>query len=533
MHLMILENKRLRTTVRPTGENISIGSSPQCAVHLPDPRISQHQASILKGDDGAWWLEVLDTTLPTCLNRSIQKSRAKLRHADEIELGPFSIRFFIEADKSREEFQRERLAALSKQHGGSLPLGAIIHRSDQAVTVSKEHLEQLTLLGLKLAHVESIRDLMPPVLRAMLRLVEGRRAWIGVRNNERGPFDWALGLNDQGQPCDRPQFSQTMENRCLAHTQYVCCPDVPIGGARSAMAVPLACQSGNLGMLYIENDTADPAYDESALNVFSALACCVARPVENTLRKSTAKRQAVASSEHTIARATQDALTPRAVPQWDELQIAAYRYMGAARCCDYYDVVQLPDKTASIVVARLCVEGMATARYLAEVRSAFRSASLHVDLPHLFCRALNWMLFSDGRSGVDLACVWIQPKSGKLTYCTAGDGVHLRRISGDGSCSALATPGMPAVGRSRAPAYDSASIDLSPGDTVMLATTGINAAAGADGKVFGMNALAETLADGVGDRPGNLLSEFEGEFCEFVSSGACPEDVTVVLSRWR
>jgi hypothetical protein len=324
-----------------------------------------------------------------------------------------------------------------------------------------------------------------------------------------------------------------MEHRCLGDTQYICCPEAPVGGARSAIAVPLACQSGNLGMLYIENDAADPAYDENSLNVFSALACCVARPVENTLHKTAVKRQAVMSTEQTIARVTQDALTPRAVPQWDDLQLAAYRHMGVARCSDFYDIVQLPDKTASIIVARLGVEGMVTPRYLAEVRTGFRGASLHADPPHLFCRSLNWLLFSDGRFGVDLVNVWIAPKSGRVTYCAAGEGVRMRRIGANGGCSALQLSAAPPIGRSRAPAYESASIDLAPGDAVMLATSGIDSATGADGKPFGIAALQETLADAVGGRPGSMLSEFESDFTEFVSGGACPDDVTVLLARWK
>lgn len=534
MHLMILENKRLRSTLRPTTAIVSIGSSPQCAVHLPDPRIGPLQANLSRAEDGAWWLEVLDQGVPTCLNRSIQKTKAKLRHADEIEVGQFSIRLFMETDKSREELQRERMLALTRQHGESLPLGAIIHLAENAVTLSKDQIEQLTLLALKLAHMESVRDFLLPVIRAMFRLVDGRRAWIGIRSKPRGAFEWTLCLNDQGQPCDRPAFSQTTENRCMAHTQYVCCPEAPAAGAHSAMAVPLACEGGNLGMLYIENDPADPAYTEATLGIMSALACFVARPVENTLLKSAAHRQVAAGTEHTMARATQDIITPKALPQWDDLQIAAYRFMGSAKCCDFYDIVQLPDKTASIIVARLCAEPSAMPRMLGELRAAFRSASLHADQPHLFCRALNWMLFTgDGRRFVDVAALWVMPKTGKVQYSIAGDGVAIRRIGANGECAALEADTWPAIAKAKSPAYEAATLDMTPGDTLLLATGGINAVASHDGSVLGIQSLEETIADGVGDRPGSLLSEFESELTEFVKNGACPEDVSVLLARWR
>ena len=538
--MLILENKRLRTTLRPTSSVVSIGSNPSCAIHLPDPRVSQLQANILRADDGVWWLEVVDQSVPTSLNRhrvladGAQKARAKLRHADEIEVGPFSIRLFMEAEKSREELQHERMAALSKQHGETLPLGAILQLTENPVTLSKEQLEQLTLLGMKLATVETIRDLMPAVLRAMLRLVDGRRAWMGVRTNPHKPFEWAMGLSSSGQPCDRPAFAGVMEPRCLNHTQYICCPEAPVPGARSAMGVPLACERGNMGMLYLENDMADPPYSEASLGVLSALACCVARPVENTLRKSSARRQAVTSTEQTLARMTQDAITPKAFPQWDELQMAAYRYMGTARCADYYDVVQLPDKTASIMVARLSVEGTAMPRLFGEVRSAFRSASLHSDLPHLFARALNWMLFTgDGRWSVDLAALWLNPKTGKVQLTQAGSGVLVRRIAANGQASNLVSNPPPAIASSKLPAYESIEVDLLPGDALLLVTAGIEAVKSHEGRALGMDPLIETVADGVGDRPGSLLAEFAGELTEFVKNGEGPEDVSVVLVRWR
>lgn len=534
MHLMILENKRLRTTLRPEQPVVSIGSAPDCGIHLPDSRIGKHQATLQRDVDGAWWLEIVDATVPTTLNRAIQKERAKLRHADEIEVGTYSIRFFMEHRQTSEELQRERMVALSRQHGETLPLGAIVQKAEHPVTVAKEQLEQLTLLGLKLATVDAMRDLLPAAIRAALRLVGGRRAWIGVRPNDKSPFAWALGLTDAGQPCDRPAFSQIMEPTCLANTHYICCPNAPVPSARSAMAVPLACDGGNLGMIYIENDTADAAYDDASLHALSALACCVARPIENTLRRATAKRQAVVSSEQTIARVTQDGLTPRAMPQWEELQIAAYRHMGTAKCCDLYDILQLPDKTASIMVARLCVEGVAMPRYLAEVRAAFRGASLHNDAPHLLCRALNWMIVSaEGKCRVDLATAWINPQSGKVQACVAGEAASLLRISANGAVAPVVAASAPAIGSARGTAYEATAVSLAPGDTLLWASAGLKAATGPDGKSFGVEGLQELIADGVGDRPGALLNEFQSDFTEFIAAGACPEDVTVLLARWK
>lgn len=533
MHLMILENRRLVRELRPAAPQVSIGSNPHCFVHLADARIVPHLADLRQDEAGQWWLEVRDASVPTCLNRAVQKTRARLNHADEITVAQYAIRLFMESQKSREETQRERMLALTKAHEGSLALDAIIQKSTDAVTVGKEHLEQVMLLVQRLAGAENAGQLMTPVLRAVLRSCDGRRAWIGIRRADRGPFEWGMGLSDRGQPCERPAFSESMESRCLEHTQYVCSPQAPGAGVRSAMGVPLACQSGNLGMIYVENDAGDAAYDRSALYHLSALACGVSRAVENFVLQAATVRRAAVSTEQTIARLTQDALTPKALPHWDDLQLAAYRFMGASVCCDFYDVVQLADKSAWIVVARLRVEPLLTARYMAEVRAAFRAAALHNDAPHLFARALNWALYSgDARNRIDLAALGIAPRSGRMQCVLAGDAVRVARIGADGACEYLEPGDSPSLCRVKSPAYEARTLELASGQSLMIATLGAEAVRNAAGESFGVAGVAASICDGVGQSPGAVLSEFETDLKDFLGDGgACPEDVTVLLGR--
>lgn len=533
MRLMILEDKQLRATFRATSGEVSIGSSAQCGVRLPDPRIGLHHAKLMQDEDGAWWMEVVDFSVPTSLNRTIVKGRAKLRHADEIEVSPFSIRFFIESEKSREELQRERLVELTRRHGQSLPLGTLVQKSDDPVTMRKEQIEQAILLAVRLEQVESVRDLLVPILRALLRGFEGRRAWIGLRPCDTGTYECSLGLTHTGQPCERPAFAEKMETRCLSNTQYLCCPETPAAGLHSAMAAPLVCESGTLGMVYLENDPTDPAYTEADFSAFCALACCVAMPVGNVLRQSAAKRKAVVATQTTIARATQDALTLKALPQWEQLQVAGYRYMGE-RCCDLYDVVQLRDKTASLIVARLNVDDTLLARHLAEVRTMFRAAALYSEAPHLFARALNWLLYdAETPRAIDLVTGWINPVSGKGQFCVAGAGVRLALAHADGRCDVVSAEGLPGIGRTKAPAYEPHVVQLQDGDTAALATAGIETACNAKGDAFGYAGLEDALGDGLGAVPGHVLSELATDLTEFLSGGQCREDVTVVLAQWR
>jgi len=530
MRIMILENKKLRNVLPIEGPALSIGSSPDCTVHLPDPRISAEQAKCIQDDAGSWWLEIVDASIPTCLNRAVQKGRAKLRHADEIEMGAFSIRLFIE-HQNPEEVRRERVAALTRRHAESLPLDTITTKFDHPVTIGKDLLMEITILAMRLAQAEAPRELCPILLRSLLRVVNARRAWVGIRRPDHREFEWEMGMTHDGQPCDAPAFSTVMTERSVQKSQFIACPEVHTTGIRSAMAAPLLSQEGVIGMIYVENADGDVAYSREWLDVLSAVACAVSPPIETVIRKTTAKRQAAATSEHAVGRATQDAVTPRALPQWNELQVAAYRHMGSQKCCDYYDVVQLPDKTCAIIVAKMLVDGVAVARYLSEVRAAFRSSALHCDAPHLFARSLNWMLTGDTRYAVDLVAAWIAPASGKVNYCAAGRGVHLGVVYSDGQAHKLDTKRSESIGRVKNPALELQTLDLGHGHTLGLVTAGVHSAVNAAGEKFGLIGVEEALCDALGDAPGQVLSELATDITTFLEDGQCPEDISILLVR--
>lgn len=531
MHLMILENHRLRHTLRPAGDRVMIGSDSGCDIHLPDPRLGKHQANLVMDGEGDWWLEVLDHAVPTCLNRTIQKNRAKLRHADEIEMGPFAVRFFVESEKSREELAHERLVALTKAHGEMVPIGTIIQKDDVPSAVTRDQVEQFTLLALKLGASETIVDVLPPMLRAILRTFEAKRAWVGIRRLERGEPDWSLGLSTKGS-CEKPAYVNSLKDRCLDFGHALCVPSVPVEGVGSAMIAPIFASAHVHGLVYVENDSGDAPFDEAALAVLRALACSASIPIDTILHKSVAVKRAAAGTGLTIARATQDALTVRAMPQWEGLKVAAYRHMGTAAACDFYDVVQLRNKTAAIIVAKIHVDPVSLPRYFSEVRAAFRSTALYGEAPHLFARALNWLLFDGNvQTFVDLAVAVVCPQTGKVTYCLAGERVMMGQLHADGSCDQVRPPVLPPVGQVKAPAYESGELTLGPGDSIAIATDGVNTAVNAEGVAFGLENLKENLCDGLGDTPGHALSELATDLTEYLAGGQNPEDITVVLAR--
>lgn len=530
MRLLVLEDNKLISTLHAANGPLTVGSSPTAFVHLNDPRIIAHQASILRDAEGQWWLEVADDRRPTHLNRAVQHGRAKLRHADEIEMGIFCIRLFMENELSGEAMQRKRMQNLTRNHGGSLPLGTIIVKEDKELCLSRDHIGHMTHLSMALEQAGGAQDLMLPAVQGLLRAFSARRAWIGIRLADRGDFDWSLGYSHKGSPCPRPAFSANMQPRCLDKGHYVCTPRTRLEGVGSAMGAPITGESGRLGMLYVENDPADPPFDEQSLDVLTAMSCCTALPLADYLHKAAVKKKEVLSAEHTVARLIQDAVTPQALPQWDNLQVAAFRHLGSGHSGDLYDIMQLRDKAAAILLARLEAGGAALPRLFAEVRTAFRMAVLHGDTPVQFVRALNWLTHTrDAQRRVDALCVWFQPATGEVKYCRAGDRVLLGRMQADGTCEMTAHDGSVPAGRGRAAEYVLHSMAIGSGDSLIIASDGAKTATNARGEAFGIEGMKDSLCDGLGDTPSHVLSEFATDLQDFVAGGRCPDDVSVVL----
>jgi serine phosphatase RsbU (regulator of sigma subunit) len=129
-----------------------------------------------------------------------------------------------------------------------------------------------------------------------------------------------------------------------------------------------------------------------------------------------------------------------------------------------------------------------------------------------------------------MVVAWIDPAAGAVQFCRAGQRVLLGRIHADGSSEELPADDSPPAGRVRTAAYETRALTLKPGDTLVLASDGAKTAVNSSGEVFGCEGLRNSLCDGVGNAPGQVLSELAADLREHTQSGRAANDVTVVLA---
>ena len=242
-------------------------------------------------------------------------------------------------------------------------------------------------------------------------------------------------------------------------------------------------------------------------------------------------RAKLAADELTLLHQIQAQLDLRSVPQWPELQIAAYAKPGLKEAGDVYDIMRLPNGLAAVMIGRIHASTARAALAMAEVRSAFRIAGLHADPPHIQLKALNWLLYDEKEPCVlDVAILVTNPKTGAAEFCTGG-AIGAVVIDPRGNSRSLVDAERPAVGTTKGYEYASSSERLRVGETLALFSPGCCTTENIEGEPIGAERFQDALCDGFGQSASVALDDLVSDQAAFLKNGRPPADITILLVR--
>ncbi|PZO09845.1 MAG: hypothetical protein DCF27_04350 [Lysobacteraceae bacterium] len=217
-----------------SGEPLRIGRGAECAIHLPDPRVSLHHAAVRRGDDGQLYLEAERHTLKA---GGRFEQRLRLQPGQVVMIGPY--RFEVEAPDAAHELaltvelteplpdDRERLASKSRV---SLAQAGL---SKRRVALWLGGLVLLLFAALPVLYAVS-----PQVRMATAHLPFGLdQSW------DPGPISAGhVGFGDDCSQCHQVPFVQVRDQACTAcHTGIG--PHIAQAGMQDAVFGEVRCAS--------------------------------------------------------------------------------------------------------------------------------------------------------------------------------------------------------------------------------------------------------------------------------------------------
>ena len=266
----------------------------------------------------------------------------------------------------------------------------------------------------------------------------------------------------------------------------------------------------------------------------------VQKPWDNTRLLETVRKQAAEAaeriearrrvqSEMEIARNVQEKLFPHATRSLARLDFAGRCLAAREVSGDYYDFLDTGDGGLAFLLADVSGKGVAAALLMANLQASFRSqASESLRYPAEALRVVN-KLFCESTPPEHFATLFFgyyDQGARRLNYANCG---HLPPVlmREDGSIERLA-PTATVIGVFKDWTVEQRSIELRPGDTVLLFSDGVTEAGIEKGREFGEEGLLSLLAGSHGQSAQALADQIVNAV-----AGERHDDVTAVVLRAR
>jgi PAS domain S-box-containing protein len=297
-----------------------------------------------------------------------------------------------------------------------------------------------------------------------------------------------------------------------------------LGTARSVI-VPLRARGRAHGVLAAGFDDLARGADDEALALFRDLARRAALALDNAR---------LYEERDQVARTLQRSLLPGALPDIPGVELAG-RYVAAGEGNevggDFYDCFRTGGGDWALVIGDVCGKGAEAATLTALARYTLRAAAQHTRRPRAILLELNEALLRQqlGYRFCTVLYVSLTRRDGRVSACVATGGHPLPMVvRGDGTVETAGSPGS-LIGILENPDVTEGSVELAPGDALVLVTDGVTEATAAD-RATGPGRLAALLAGHAGSAAEVIAEAVERDAIE-AQGGAPRDDVAVLVAR--
>ncbi len=298
------------------------------------------------------------------------------------------------------------------------------------------------------------------------------------------------------------------------------------------LALPLRQHGETCGALCLGPKRTGQSYEPGDVEFLSALGNLALVSIQNSFLVEEQIEKERLEEEMRLARRIQERLLPQEIPEPDGYEVAAIaepsRFVGG----DYYDVVELEGNRILAAVADVTGKGVPASLLMANLQ-----AGLHVMLPmdvnieeavgHLnrvICENTDFDKF------ITFFVSILHLDSGQLEYVNAGHNPPML-VRADGSIELLETGGL-LLGVMKSLGYERGTVDLHPGDVVVMFTDGVTEAMNSDGEEYHEDRLEAVLKKVHHLSAQEILKAIREDVSAFTGPvSALSDDLTLVVLR--
>lgn len=302
---------------------------------------------------------------------------------------------------------------------------------------------------------------------------------------------------------------------------------------RSMMCAPLFDTEGNsIGVIQLDSLSNAVSFQNEDMDILATVALQASSAIDKAKLYEIELRQQELGRDLELANEIQHRLLPNVVPDFDGYEVFDYYRPAEQVGGDYYDYIPLGEDRLAILVGDVVGHGIAAALLMAKVSAEARFALASNQSAADSMSQLNHAISNLGLDRfITIVLALLDRSENKLTIVNAG---HLPPVVGcaDGSAKALSTEqsGLP-VGIMSDYEYEEFTIDLSPGDMVVLYTDGVNEAQDLQGQLYGNQRVIDQLGEKTWQSPTEFGNSLIAGVRQHLNGNKQDDDVCLVCFR--
>jgi sigma-B regulation protein RsbU (phosphoserine phosphatase) len=517
------------------GENVSIGRASECAIPIRDRYLSRKHAEIV-AVGGNWILKDCGSVNGTYLNGSRVQKDVRLSSGDRIRLGDTEI-VFITAEHTTDRYLA--IANTEVKPNIEISVQEIDFASHEPVDATR--LQTLNSLARELIEDRPLYELFGFIVERVMEHLQPSRAAVALLGDDGRSFSHVEVRRREKDDNAELTISHTLLKTVVEEKKALACMDVSIDeklsmsksiamqGIRSILCAPLIIGDTVEGVLYVDYLVAQKAISMEDVRLVAQIARFAAIKLETTRLREEAIEKRIMDEELRTAANIQRRLLPPAPKS-----VAGYSFVGTNQASrtvsgDYYDFIVRDDGHVYFAIADVSGKGVPAGLMMAGLQVAFRIFARGNPDPALFATQLNSALVETlPRSKfVTLFLGRLDTETGTVEFVNAGHTPPLwvRRGGVEEVTANDILLGIVATAT-----YTNRTLQLDPGDCLVLFTDGVTEARNSGGTELGAFTLAEAILATHGtnaDTVANIISETVLKHAG--DAEALDDDVTVVV----
>jgi phosphoserine phosphatase RsbU/P len=503
------------TTVELTQDKMILGRSETCEIVLNVPAVSREHAVIKKIADN-FYIEDLNSRNRTFVNNKEVTARTLLKHEDRIKICDFQLVFGDATARPPLPDEMRVEGKSDEEEQDSSTVEAVLPPSSKQVLVTQpaDQLAMLLDLGADLAQTFDVNVLLPKLVDNLFQVFrQADRGFIILA--EDGRLIPRVIKTRRADDESEARFSRRIVQRCIDTGQALLSEDasddkridltqsIADCQIRSVMCVPLVSRATGqpFGVMQVHTHSRQIKFTADDLRLLQSVAGQAAVALENARMHQSLVARAGLERDMATARQVQLSFLPKVFPEKPGYEFWAYYEPASEVGGDYYDFIPLPEGRLSVMIGDVAGKGVPAALLMAKVSSDARFTVLTENSLGGAIGKLNDLMQEAALIDrfVTLGAVLLDLNTHEVTFVNAG---HMPPLVYRHATKEFQEPitrrqsGLPLGVSDPDTVYESSTVALNPGDTVLLFTDGVTDAKNQSDTEFKMSGVHKAVQGG-------------------------------------